>query len=621
MTVSFTNSGTIILNSNYDNIAKSGILSIVNTDNNSILSTIPFPITSSNPSINYFLDSLHTSKDDYYINVGAFGYRGEGRICTGLSPTSPVLVEGFNTDYFPVSGVQILYKDFEDASISGLTLLVTGTGITSSGLTYDTTMEGNYFLGMQSSSDASLHIIPTDLTASGMLSGRTIFLVKNGTLNATSQQTVGFAFLLQGSTLTSNCYKVYMTTDTDGYQYRIDIKYGQLANGTTGVIDSVGEVIASIPIEYYTTTIRNIYKRHWIMIEWEVDTSLEENIKIAVYHKRYESGDTKETVRTTAKLIQQSIWTGTYNPGFDGLYTTTTQPVRWIVSSDGSVATGIDCIYLESIDHVIDRGIFNSKFKMIQGTESSSRITIENYLYCPGRTTELQGLHLISGDNPLVDNYESIFSMKGQGYSGPSAKKTGGSVFNYPFLSFVIDAPGANGIRCGVFRIGLKIHSNVTNNGTKLGFSFLRQGSVFSSNCYTMEFYRSGTNAFNIRIKKGIIITTPYGGTTTFGGSTLGTSSSIPGLNDSASIVWVEIRWRTNISSTEIEVLTCPMSLGIIETDYSPGNIDSRLTSLLTVTDGSSPYLSSSDLPIVTMVSDDTLILYQMELRRAKIGN
>jgi hypothetical protein len=154
----------------------------------------------------------------------------------------------------------------------------------------------------------------------------------------------------------------------------------------------------------------------------------------------------------------------------------------------------------------------------------------------------------------------------------------------------------------------------------RMGFSFLRQGSLFSDNCYTVELFRNGTNAYRVRVKKGVIITAPYDGFVSFGGSILGTSSDLSGFNDNG-IAWIEVRWKVS-SSTDIEVLYSLVSTNLVDIDSSPGNVDYKLSSVLSVTDSASPYITTNDSPVLTLItSDPQMYVHQLELRKAKLGN
>lgn len=625
MVVTFTNSGTILLpSSQLRNTTNSGVYSIYNLDTNSIVSSGTY--SNSSPIISYNMSNMHNSNDNFYVGFGGFGCIGEGRVVKGLGATDPILVEDFNGSYEPLSGTQILYQNFESGTASGFTVSGFGTGATSSGVLTDNTLEGSYCLGIQATNTASIYAIPTDPTTSGMLSGRTIFLVRGVTENDVTTRRpngIGFAFLRQGSGISSNAYKVYFNHEyqSGNSQYRIALTYGQLGNGSNGSLDNTGTIIDTHVLEYSSSSAANLrdsLRNNWLIVEWEVDTTYEPSVKIGVYHKVYELGDTYDSVRKTATLLMQRVYVG--DTDGVGLYTTTTEPVCWIASTTNSMRTAMDCIYLENIPNVTNSGLFNKKLLAFKGNdvtgEPTYRFNAINYLINNGVATGPQGSYKTTANllvtNPFISSNISKYGVAGYGYSGLVRRNFG----NNPFLSFLINDPNSSNIKQGVFRLALK------STNSRTSFSFLCQGPLFSDNCYTIDHYRSGTNDYRVRIRKGENVSSPYDNTFSQGGTILGTSSQLTGCND-GTVIWLEFRWKAGTSSTDFEIRYVLATTSLIYFDSSPGTIDTKLTSILSITDSASPYINTTNLPYITLMGNgaDYPSVYKIELRKTRSGN
>lgn len=628
MAVPFSISGSLTINTEYDGTSRSGILSVFDLETETVKLNQSFNINSPSININYNLENMHTSKDVYNISTAAFGYIGESRNCSGLSPTIPIMYETFVHPYYPEEGTQLLYEDFETGSSPSLALSGLGTGITYSGIvnisSFSDKLQGNYAVVQQSSSDSSTILTSNSPTTSGLLKGRTIFCLTAGTDTSSEDQAVGFAFLRQGPNLTDNCYKVYFTQSSTSGRYSTHIARGALANASTGSMRGSGTIMYSHELDFFSSTTRNQIqnKRYWLIVEWAVDVEYYDNIKIATYYKKYEPEDTINSVRSNATLLRQQIYCGETN-GAD-LYTDTEEQLCWIINSDSSKRLSIDNIYVEEIDNVTDRGIFNKKLKVFQGTiGSAERPYVFSLLTNNGVVTGPEGSVVRNEYRPLIDIDRAYYGVKGYGYGGMSTiSRTSASLGS--FISYLVDPDNPIGLKKGVFRFAVGVRAD---SGMRFGFSFLSQGSVFNSNCYTVEFYRNAANQYRVRVRKGSIITTPLTSTApTFAGTILATSSNLTGLLDNTR-GWVEIRWWARDVSTEIDICYTkviePSDEGSLYVDHSPGNVDHRLSSVLSVTDASSPYLSTNEPTIITQVAYSSSAFYieQMELRGAKIGN
>ena len=199
MAVEFDKSGNLSIKTQFDGVTKSGVVSIVDLElGESVFSDI-FEINSGSNTVPYSIENMHTSKDNYAVCVGGRGITGYSKVYSGFSPTEEVAYERFQDNYTPIiSGEEIVYSDFEDGTTSGFNLTVHGTTPQSSGITSNTSMQGDYYVGITRSSlspSSSLHIEPVSASGTGLLSGRTIFLVKNGTAPSLSVQQAGFGFL------------------------------------------------------------------------------------------------------------------------------------------------------------------------------------------------------------------------------------------------------------------------------------------------------------------------------------------------------------------------------------------------------------------------------------------
>lgn len=617
MAVTFSNSGTITFNREHQNQLSSGIFSLINEENSQQVYGSVF--STSGNSIDYTITGMHTSKDSYYANFAAPGYIGESKFCSGLSPTIPVYIEKFQGPYISESGTELLYLDFEDASYSGLDYHYYGTGITESGIssTPSGTVSGNYWSSITSTSTASMYITPSGTTTSGMLSGRTIFLTWQGTVS--DSQAVGVAFLKQSAGTSGGAYKVYMHRNGTA-QREIILAYGTVGNSSTGDITTAGVTLNGATLDFSVPISRDAIRGDWLLVEWEVDTTNDPVVKIGVSHKSYLPTDTIESVRGSATMVFQHISRGTTDGG--GLYTTTVEPLSWLLTTNTSGRTAIDHIYVES-GTVTKKGLFDSQLVTYSGTNVSGslgRASVDNVLYNDGISTGPEGSILSGWPIYSIPKEDSIYGIRGYGYVGLGTNRRGGSSGQDVFSSYLIKGEGTAGIKHGVFRLAGKFDNA---SQPSIGFSILRQGPNFNDSCYTIEFYRSTTNAYNVRIRKGVVINTPFDATLDFGGTVQATSSAIPGLLDKWNSFWLEIRWSTDPTmNIEIKCKNIGYEIENSLVDRSPGNVDYALSSILSFTDNVSPYITTLTHPMLTLItSDNGIFIHRMELRRAKFGN
>lgn len=609
--VKFPTSGTFFLRDSYTGSLSSGSLLIINEElglQNTVASGLDTP-----GSFFYNLDDPHTSKDSYTLIPFGYGKVGEAYPQSGFSPTIEIKNETFqDIEYLAqTSGSPIIdSRDFEDITLSGFDVLVTGTGITTSGLVNSTSMEGDYFVRLNSSAQSALILTAQDVAASGMLSGRAIMLTRNGTSTSTAICT-GLAFMRQGNGLTDNAYKIYLSIPATN-TYRLNFNSGALST-TGGNINSGGTSVWTEDLTFSTNALRNASRNIWLMVEWE---QKEQGIAYNVYYKYHVAGDTIEDVKNNATLLRQELFTG--NATGANYITTPSGSPCWFLSSTSSNELGMDMFHLEAISGVQPVGLhgLNLIKKNEEVTATQSRPQFSNILMSPGPPTGPEGSPNFGGTiNPTVPAEDSWIGVYGYNFLGLQVSYApGGDTGDNIYGFFTFTEPLASGITHGVFRTAFL--SQAGAGEPKLGLCFLRQGDLYDSDCYVLEKFRNGTNDHRVRIRKGTPFSATLNDTADFTGTTLATSALLPSWND-GSTGWIELRWKAdqNLNKVDIEILFKVLN----SADRSPGNLDYNLTQVLTYTDISSPYLTTDYSPMLICKGDtNPFRMYKFELRRAR---
>lgn len=616
--VKFATSGVLKLSGDAqeDLSATSGSVFIIEPTSGVTRARLAF---SGTPSVQYELPDEHLSNDQALVVPAGYGFIGESRVYNGFAPTNSLFEEDFqDTKSITQSGTFIQHKDFEDISTAGLKLTVTGTGITTSGLTYSASMEGNYHLALNASSNSCLVAEPEVPAASGVIAGRVVMLGAIGTAGGLSNQGFGCAFLRDSNAITSNCYKVVVTPSDLGNTYvNVALMVGAMT-GSSSILSGTNVWINRL--RFSSFGVRNANPRHWLIVEWEVKTK---GILINIYHKWWESGDTIESVKQHAVLLSHLIYTG--STAGSQYYTNTTEAIAYLLGSTTSVQTGIDMLYSESLPSLLGVGLgkLNLLAHNTAVTANTTRVLEVVQLCAPNSTPPPQAHVEFLSTNPLIKASESVYGKAGSGYikltscnGGDSGSDVGVAIYEFP--------ANCSGVKHGTCRLGLV--TGGSSVPSKLGLSFLRQGSAVNDNCYTLEYFRNGSSDYRVRLRKGTVYDPTFGDSSDFNGTILGTSVNLGAGNNVR--LWLEVRWKaTGTTKVEFEVLIAGMDVSLTSFDTSPGNVDTKLFSAFTYTDIISPYVSTNEVPLLTLRNHSgtsfgfTTELYKIELRGSKFDS
>lgn len=576
-------------------------------------------VSSFTSSGSFSLTDVHTSLDTYLIAVSTFGYMGDVALVSGLSPTYEVEVDDFQSPIGIESGTTIISsRDFEDNTVSGFNITISGYTPGQSGIINSSDLEGNYYLGLASSTDAILVASPTITGASGITCGRLIMACRCGISTGFTKSSVGFAFMRQGSDLTSSGYKVVIETGSNSNEYNIKHVVGSVLSATD-ITSTIGTTISTATLEFSSVPQRTVYRNIWLMVEWE---STAERTLINTYHLLYEESQTIDDVKQNAVLDQQLMFTGLSDGG--SFYSSTSEPILLLLGSanTSSGSVGIDVINLEILGSLPEVGL--NKLDLFQRNTASGSSSVRplplNTIYNDGYSPEGSMNTFPTSSNPLISSNLSIYNKPGIGYSGIRVRPLGGTGTDAFFSTFKFRGSGVTDIKYGVARFIVNLGSG--DSRTKVGFSFLRQGSTINSNSYTVELYRNTSNDYRVRLRKGTVYESTFGDTSDFNGTILSTSSSSSEFFDGDTFAF-EIRWRALVSSVAIEVSLGSVSDDLSTFDTSPGSIDYKLVQLLTYSDSSSPYLTTTESPLFTLRGGNSIdpTLFKYELRKSKSGN
>lgn len=635
--VQFVTSGSIqVSNPRTVTPGVSGVVHLLNPEINTMVGRFD---TNSSGVGTYLLTDAHVSKDEYLTIPSAFGWVGEGTTHSGFSPTIPVRDDGYqeySTNVLASGTVVINSRDFEDLSVSGFTVVTSGTGISQSGVVNSSgTMVGNGYLGFAASSSSYQAYLPTVPASSGINCGRAIYLVR-GPTNQSANSTAAFAFLRQTSDIFSNCYKVNFDAGNGGNTtvYTISLTVGSLANPSSATIaagTNSATILHSSILQYTSNTTRNANRLVWMMVEWEA-TSI--GVYINLYFKTYSAGDTIDSVKSSATLISQDVYTGLTSGA--SFFTSTSETVAFAMGSDNTSTgqMGLDMLHLESLPSITKKGLPGLNLVEKSGVFAGSTTTARRRPYTSlflGSTffgTGIEGYHTFAIVNPIVSAADGYQGKAGAGYLVRS-NVLGGTNGDTSVAIYEFTDPLASGINMGAARFCVRAGAVTFGTGPKLGFTFLRQSASVSGNAYTVEFGQNGINGaddYRFTIRKGLLYgngsTPSYGDSDSFIGTSIASmGSAIPSLIRGDTL-WFEVRWKLLGTVATIEILQAEADATLVTTDTSPGNVDYKMTSILTVTDVGTTYSGTTQAPLLTLRgANNVMDVFKVELRRSKLGN
>lgn len=580
---------------------------ILNAERRVISSGITNP--TENTAKNFVFSSMHQSKEERLVVSHGYGYIGEARYYDDFCPNYEVHSNDFQNVMDTTNGT-ILINDvgFENALTSGFSFTVSGSGITYSGLVNSTKLDGNYYIGLQASGDSILVMQPTISGSDVLNCGRSVFLARLPDDTTPLLNGVGFAFLRQGTALTDDAYKVVVRGGTNSDEYQFTFYVGQMVSSTSIF---TGSQSSTRPIHYMNSTHKTSdnYRRLWIVAEWEGSIS---GTKVNLGYKTYDSNDTIDSVIDNCQRVYETVLMGR-GIGDDPYYSTT-QPVAWLLNStndDDGGLVGIDRIYLEALPSLQKISLYKIPvFK--RNTSGNMRPYLNNTMADDGYPPNAS-INNMSSANPLL--------YLGIGFRGAYHSYGGGSGDDIATTILKFEEPLASGIVYGSARFCATVRDSTATNKSRLGFSFLRQGSTITSNAYTIKYESKSSTDCQVVLYKGQTYSSdPISPTSTFSGTVIDTSTGVVGAENTDT--WIDVRWKadSNANSTEIDVYALIANSNTDNPDRSPGNVDYSLTKILNYVDTTTPYLTTSEAPLVILQStiDCQMYLRKVELRRFK---
>lgn len=606
---------------------------VINPDDFSIVATV-----SGNDTFN--VPDAHTSKDEYLVSLSDYGKIGTLSMYSGLSPTEEVFVEDFtwSSRIKDEPGKQVLLSgvDFESLNLEleGIReeRRIGSTTVVYSGIRVSQELEGNAYFALRagSSSDVGLYIEPTVSGADDMNAGRMIFLAKNpSNPDGGEQGEIGFAFMRQSTAINADgyCFGVFTNFSSTNFDHRLN--RGEINDPAGFDLDEGFDIVGGTNINWNTPEARVSGHRMWYMLEW--DAFDQDNVLIQFSFQNYEDGDSIESIQDTWKPFYQTL--DSQSP-----FTTTSETPIWILLSKDNQAggdIGVDQLYLEKLaSGTLQTGGLGN-WKVIHTNNAAyttrySRINnVGQYAFneLPANDDRNALPAFFGINNPLVPAEESLVGLDGKGFSGLEFISIPNDVSVSNRAHSILEPRGENltGITKGVVRVCVRFDGGVGDLGHEFAIGIMRQGDQPNSDQYTVLLLDAGSDQYQIRLRKGPMINNMnISGQRISNSSATQLSSSSTLYTTENTPIWMEVRWEYNPQTgfTTVEVLYEPAVEDFDPVDTSPGNVDSRLTQVLSYTDISSPYTSTTLAPSFyishAFSGGERTRLYQCEIRRAK---
>jgi len=594
------------------NLATEGLSAIIDPDINTVLDH-----ATSSGSQDFTVEDVHTSKDEYLIMSAAYGRVGSILPYSGLSPTEEVVVHRYQWTPNHLEGdilqVHVSGTNFEDNTMGDLVVskqLGSG-GVVYSGIRNVSVLDGDYYFSAQAENFRSYWLEPTASGATGLTCGRTVFLAKlPHNTNADRNADVGFTFLRQGGNTDSNGYKVVaMNAFSNSSRRELLTSAGAISDASGQQLQDRGFDIFQGIIEYDSATNKGTTSEMWMMIEWEVQPS---GTLINVAYQPFSGGDSYESIAETWRPFYQVF-------SLRDNYTETSLKPAWILSSrenDSEGDIGLDNVWLQELSTLPSTGL--NVYDVIHYNQfgGGSSPIVSNYFGTGGPGTPA-GWPTSAPRHPLVTADKSLTGVAGEALGGIRGSRSGGTNGSRPVTMLGFREVEAIGITHGVCRMIYNTGTTFFGGTPKMGFAFLRQDSSWNDDAYVIEFYANSSSDWRVRLRKGKIYSDVLDNLADFVGNIQATSATLH--TSSTTKAWIEVRWKVEQSLTRIEILHKTVDETYISFDTSPGNVDESLIQVISFTDNSSPY-SSTSLPPMHIVrgSDNYAWLIGTELRRAK---
>lgn len=622
------------------NVSKSETAETLNEARAVILDPDDFSIlATTSGSGNFSIEDAHTSKDEYLVALAAYGRLGTVNPYTGLSPTDEVFVEDFTWSgtIRNEPGKEILLNgvDFESFNLNLEDVQQErhfgSSTVVYSGIRISTALEGDAYFALRagSTSDVGIYVEPSVSGADDISSGRMIFLAKNPS-NADGGENgqIGFAFMRQGSTVNADGYHMAIFTNFSSTNFDHRLQRGAINDSGGFDLDSSFNLHGGTNINWNSSADRAAEDGMWYLIEWDAFDA--ENTLIQMSFQRYEDGDTIESIQNTWRPFYQIL--DNQAPYSSTSYT----PVWMLISKDNNVGgdIGIDQLYLEKLPSGTLTGGGLTNWKVIHSNNAGyttrySRINntgMYSFNELPANEAR-NGLPAFGGINPLVPSGSALVPLDGKGFTGLDFISLPNDVSVSNRAHSILEPRGQNltGITKGVIRLCVRFDGGVGDLGHEFAIGILRQGSEPNSNQYTILLLDAGTNQYQVRLRKGPMINNMNisGQRISNSSATQLASSSTLYTGEEVSI-WMEVRWEyaPQTGFTTIEVLYAPTATDFNPVDTSPGNVDSILTQVLSYTDISSPYTTTTLAPSFYLShafsGGVNTRLFKCEIRRAK---
>lgn len=567
----------------------------------------------------FSIPDAHTSKDTYLVAPADYGRVGTISEYGGLSPTDQVHVNTFQwvPNHLEGSGLEVISSgtDFEDLTMGNLQVQsIYGSGsVTYSGIRSVAVLDGSAYFASRAASFRTFWLEPTSSGAENLTCGRTVYLAKlPDNTNTNRNGEVGFAFMRQGADPDSFAYKVYTENRSSSTTDRtIAFTKNSISSATGDQLSGRGFSVFASNFGYSSNAERVDASALWMMVEWEVQPS---GTIVQVAHQPYNDGDTIESISGTWRPLWQC-----YDIK-NSIESTSLKPT-WILASRANNAegdVGIDNVWLYKLDSLPKQGLNSYRIAHYNHQGGSGDPLISNYFAGGGSGTP-EGWGNSGQRHPLITADQSPTGVAGEASgSGLRASRLGGATTDRPSAMFEHIEPTASGITHGVARMIYETGTTSFSSTPRQLFCFMRQGDRWNSNAYYIEFYPNSSSDWRVRLRKGKIFSDTYDSGADVQGAVLATSAT---LHTSASTnAWIEVRWEVvSPSETRIEILHAEVDTSFTTFDASPGNVDYELSQVISYSDITGAYISTSLAPMhVFRCVNTNSWMKSVELRRAK---
>lgn len=570
--------------------AESGVL-YVNTSGNDFSAPI---LLNSNPAL-FNNSSEDAFQDKIKLIGGAPGYPAAS--FEYLAEIGELVFED-NFQPLSASGVDlsvsgsVLYNSllFENSSsLADLNITASGQPAATSGI-FGPGLEGGTSLGIRGSNTlnppSQLFIEPTLPTATGIEAGRCVFL-HNFSSDNFPQNDHSITFVPFADSSDNNAYGFRFGTYTST-EKGFRLNYNSFSNiwtqQTAGSYPRVNND-GFLQLKYNTTTDRTNVLTQWVGIDYKYVTVNSPNtsyILFNLYFLEYTSGQTINDFFTDAYFVCQGAFfvASSFTPDFS-------KPPRVVLtnSTDVPEAAFIDNFYLEKFDvnsnFMKQFGLPKLDFSLNSGFFVTSNVILNSNLADSVPNGSLENPHLSATTNYLNPTSKSYFNVSPGGFYGFTMSVGTSSLANR--INFI--TPNTENITTGVLRFAMWHRQS---EETK--FFVLRTGDLTNNDFYQFSVFSQSATQLQVNIYKG---------------SSLVATATVDPLNEDQ--YFFELRWRavsSPVPQAELEILYGNVDKTGVTFD-NPRNVYSKLSSILSYTDLSSPFTTAPEPIIIDRESNN----------------